>query len=92
MTNKTIVFNTGRRYSSHGQRIADIQLDNGAIAVVDIDRVLDYLIPADFSPWVKFDQASILSIYDKYSYILDSLSHANSGGVIEQLRAAAEGI
>lgn len=90
MTNKTIVFNTGRQYSSKGQRIAAMQLDNGAIAFVDIDRGLDYLIPADFSPWIKFDRASILSIYDKSSDVLDSLSQANLGGLIDQLAAAAK--
>ena len=92
MTNKTIVFNTGRQYSSNGQRIAAMQLDNGAIAFVDIDRGLDYLIPADFSPWVRFDRASILSIYDKSSDVLDSLSQANLSGLIDQLAAAAREI
>ena len=92
MTNKTIVFNTGRQYSSHGQRIAAMQLDNGAIAFVDIDRGLDYLIPADFSPWIKFDQASILSIYDKSSDVLDDLSAAKLYAIADQLRAAAREI
>lgn len=92
MTNKTLVFNTGRQYSSKGQRIAAMQLDTGAIAFVDIDRGLDYVIPADFSPWVRFNRESILSIYDKSSDVLDSLSQANLSGLIDQLTAAAEAI
>jgi hypothetical protein len=41
-----IAFNTGRQYSEAGQRIAAAQLPNGDIAMLDIDRNIDYLIPA----------------------------------------------
>lgn len=58
---KTLVFNTGRQYSTAGQRIAAGLLNDGSILFVDIDRGLEYLLPAGSA---LFDQNSILAAYD----------------------------
>jgi hypothetical protein len=58
---KTLAFNTGRQYSAAGQRIAAGLLDDGDILFVDIDRGLEYLIPASVS---NFTQAAIMAAYD----------------------------
>ncbi len=42
---KIISFNTGREYSSCGQRIAAVKLSTGNIAFVDHDRGLDGVTP-----------------------------------------------
>ncbi len=59
---QTIKFNTGRQYSANGQRIAAIQMPNGDIAFMDIDRGLDYAIPAGAA---AFTQAGIMAAYDR---------------------------
>ena len=59
---QTIKFNTGRQYSANGQRIAAALLNNGDIAIVDIDRGLEYLIPAGAA---RFNQADIMAAYDR---------------------------
>lgn len=58
---KTLAFNTGRQYSKNGQRIAAGLLNDGSILFADIDRGLEYLIPAGSA---SFDQNSILAAYD----------------------------
>ena len=58
---KTLAFNTGRQYSSAGQRIAAGLLNDGGILFVDIDRGLEYLIPAGVA---NFTQAAIMAAYD----------------------------
>lgn len=37
----TLAFNTGRAYSTEGQRIAAAQLPDGRVAFYDVDRVID---------------------------------------------------
>jgi len=42
-----IAFNTGRLYTSAGQRIAAKLTADGGILFVDVDRMIDGYIPAD---------------------------------------------
>jgi len=57
---KIIKFNTGREYSEHGQRIVAMQLDNGHIILVDLDRHIDLMLLAG----VGFNQLEIMQAYD----------------------------
>lgn len=78
---KTLAFNTGRQYSDNGQRIAAGLLENGNILFVDIDRGLEYLIPAGAA---AFNQNSILAAYDG-----GGLEWCNGHALIQQLSAIA---
>ena len=55
---KIISFNTGRQYSDNGQRIA-AAIHNGVVIMVDIDRGIDYALPA-----AALDRNSIIDAYD----------------------------
>lgn len=55
---KIISFNTGRQYSDKGQRIAAAEY-NGIVIMVDVDRGLDYALPA-----AALDRNSIMAAYD----------------------------
>jgi len=55
---KIISFNTGRQYSDKGQRIA-AAVHNGVVIMVDIDRGIDYALPA-----AALDRSSIMAAYD----------------------------
>jgi hypothetical protein len=55
---KIISFNTGRQYSDNGQRIA-AAIHNGVVIMVDIDRGIDYALPA-----AALDRNSIMAAYD----------------------------
>jgi len=55
---KIISFNTGRQYSDNGQRIAAAEY-NGVVIMVDIDRGIDYALPA-----AALDRNSIMAAYD----------------------------
>jgi hypothetical protein len=61
-----IAFNGGRQYSEAGQRIAAAQLPNGDIAMVDIDRGLDYILPAGTC---ALNEYLILCAYDRGDYL-----------------------
>lgn len=64
---KIISFNTGRQYSDKGQRIA-AAVHNGVVIMVDIDRGIDYALPA-----AALDRNSIMAAYD------DPALHTYSG-------------
>ena len=84
----TIAFNTGRTYSEHGQRIAARRLECGAIAMMDIDRHIDYLLPAD----TGLTQRAIMRAYDENAVVYPSdvgLSYSDYYAVLADLRAAA---
>lgn len=61
----TLKFNTNRGYSEHGQRIAATQLETGQIILMDIDRHIDVMLPAN----VEFTQADIMCFYDIGCYV-----------------------
>ena len=78
---QTLHFNTGRQYSANGQRIAAALLDGGAIIFVDIDRGLEYIIPAGAA---AFNQAGIMAAYDG-----GGLEWCNGHALIKPLSALA---
>jgi len=68
---KIISFNTGRQYSDQGQRIAAAK-HNGIVIMVDIDRGIDYALPA-----AALNRNSIMAAYD------DPASHTYSGAAFD---------
>ena len=85
---KQISFNTGRSYTEHGQRIAARRLDSGAILMIDIDRHIDYLFPAE----VELTQTSIMRAYDTENVIYPSnmnLSYEDYYSALRELREVA---
>lgn len=68
---KIISFNTGRQYSDQGQRIA-AAIYNGVVIMVDVDRGLDYALPA-----AALDRNSIMAAYD------DPALHTYSGAAFD---------
>ena len=75
---KTIQFNTGRRYTVHGQRIVATRHDDGVVTFHDIDR----MITGQFRVAVteaEFTRANVLSEYDRSLY--DNTTRAWSDGM-----------
>lgn len=88
---KTLSFNTGREYTSKGQRIAATQLEGGEIVMMDIDRQIDVMLPAG----VEFTQADIMFAYDRNMYTFPNeigMSYGDYYAIVDQLRNAAETI
>ncbi len=85
---KIITFNSGRTYTECGQRIAATQLESGHIVMVDIDRHIDVMLPAQ----VEFTQADIMWAYDLSMYVFPreiDLSYGDYYEIVNQLSAAA---
>lgn len=86
---KTISFNTGRGYTTKGQRIAAGQLDCGRVLFVDIDRGLDYVTAAP----CELSQRAVMRAYDydstasAYGIIPD---YEIRERMIDELKALAE--
>jgi hypothetical protein len=87
----TITFNTGRTYTECGQRIAAQRLANGAIMMIDIDRGVDYLLPAN----VNLTQRDVMRAYDNSVTTYPSeigLDYADYYAMLADLRGAANSI
>jgi hypothetical protein len=85
---KTLAFNTGRTYTEHGQRIAATQLDSGHIVILDIDRHIDVILPAQ----IDFTQRDIMWAYDHSMYVTPheiNLPYGEYYEIVNQLRAPA---
>lgn len=70
MTIKT--FNTGRQYTADGQRIAYLSLaiighGKHLVAMLDIDRHIDYMLAVDY----PFGDAEVLAAYDNRTFADD---------------------
>ena len=66
-TRPVIAWNTGRGYTSHGQRIAAAQIPWG-VAFVDVDRGI--------AGWVRngtLSQSAVMAVYDSGRHILSPL-------------------
>jgi hypothetical protein len=88
MTN-TIAFNTGRTYTEYGQRIAARQLATGHIVMMDIDRGIDYLLPAQ----IELNKQNVMSAYDNNLHVYPSdigLSYEDYYAVLKELSSTAE--
>ena len=87
----TITFNTGRTYTECGQRIAARRLANGAIMMIDIDRDIDYLLPAS----VALTQRDVMRAYDNGVTTYPSeigLDYADYYAMLADLRGVANSI
>jgi len=85
---KTLAFNTGRTYTEHGQRIAATQLESGHIVILDIDRHIDVILPAQ----IDFTQRDIMWAYDHNMYVTPheiDLPYGEYYDIVNQLRAPA---
>ena len=85
---KTLKFNTGRQYTQHGQRIVATQLESGHIVILDIDRHIDVMLPAQ----VEFTKSDIVWAYDLSMYVFPSeidLSYGDYYEIVNQLREVA---
>lgn len=85
---KTLTFNTNRSYTQHGQRIVATQLESGHIVMLDIDRHIDVILPAQ----VEFTKSDIVWAYDLSMYVFPSeidLSYGDYYEIVNQLREVA---
>lgn len=85
---KTLTFNTGRSYTQHGQRIVATELESGNIVILDIDRHIDVILPAQ----VEFTKSDIVWAYDLSMYVLPSeidISYGDYYEIVNQLREVA---
>jgi hypothetical protein len=85
---QTLTFNTGRTYTECGQRIAATQLESGHIILVDVDRHLDVMLPAQ----VEFTQSDIMWAYDLSMYVFPSeidLSYGDYYDIVGKLTDVA---
>lgn len=58
-------FNTGRQYTARGQRIGWVVLSTGNVAMVDVDRMIDYVLTIEGEP----TNAKVLAAYDAYAVV-----------------------
>lgn len=72
---KTIRFNTGRQYTTHGQRITATLHDDGIVTFYDHDRMIDgqyeTLFPDDFN------ERQVMTVYDAGTYTTSARSWAD---------------
>ncbi len=57
----TINFNTGRKYSAHGQRITATKHDDGVVTFFDHDRMIDGEFQPE--PGCNFGQSLVMTAY-----------------------------
>lgn len=85
---KILAFQSGRKYTEHGQRIAATQLESGHIVMLDIDRQIDYILPAQ----IDFTQRGIMWAYDNNMTVAPhelDLDYSDYYEIVNQLRAPA---
>lgn len=88
---QTLAFNTGRTYTTEGQRIAAKRLDGGAIIMLDIDRGIDYLL----HPTTQLTRTEVLRAYDLSDVVYPNdigLGYEEYYAHLKELRAAAEAV
>lgn len=87
---KTLTFNTCRRYTEHGQRIAATKLDDGRVLFVDIDRGIDYVSAEPIELTARAVMAAY--DYDRTGSVYAALpDYAERERVLAELRNAAQG-
>jgi hypothetical protein len=84
-----IKFNSGRRYSEAGQRIAACEIQPGIVYMQDVDRGVDYILRCEL------DQYSIMHAYDRadvyavYCSDLDGFTYQDKQTLRDELTAIA---
>jgi hypothetical protein len=90
-------FNTGRTYTTNGQRIAAALQENGDIVFVDVDRRIEGTIRAngltrqEIIDFGFFTQRGVLQSYDENQYTC-AYDLDDDFATAQQLRDAAESI
>jgi hypothetical protein len=77
---KTIRFNTGRKYTVHGQRIVATLHDDGVVTFHDIDRMITGMLRDTVVTDVDFTQTWLMSEYDHGLY--DNTNRAWTDGMV----------
>jgi hypothetical protein len=78
-------FNTGRDYTENGQRITAQRIESGEIIMLDIDRHIDLMLPAD----IELTQKDVMWAYDHNVQIYPNdigMSYADYYAVVQHLR------
>jgi len=78
---KTICFNTGRKYTSQGQRITATLHDDGVVTFWDHDRMID----GEFTLGLhcQFDAREVLHCYDAGSTMYRSTKRSSQDGMMK---------
>lgn len=74
VVNRKIAFNTGRKYTVHGQRIIAVQYTDGVVLFHDIDR----MICGEFVMRTDLNKVAVMRAYDHNEYEATSRSHRQS--------------
>ena len=78
---QTIHFNTGRKYTQHGQRISATLRDDGVVTFYDHDRLIHGQF--DLQPFMTLGRETVMEAYDSGLYEITSQSYLDgmmSGG------------
>ena len=90
---KVHAFNTGRGYTSNGQRIAWTLLSTGNVAMLDIDRGIDYILvfSSDDAPTRN---SEVLHAYDnnRSTKVWNEAEYKEARELQSALHAAAMGV
>jgi hypothetical protein len=65
---KTIQFNTGRKYTVHGQRVVATLHDDGTFTFHDIDRMVTGEVEAPDADAYSFTERMVMEAYDNIRY------------------------
>ena len=85
-------FNTGRQYSAAGQRIAYAVLTSGNVAMVDIDRGLEYVLVRKH-PELPLTDRTVLALYDSNcTNGYDKVEYAEQCAIRQALENAARAV
>lgn len=85
---KVRAFNTGRLYTQHGQRIAYTVLGEGRVAMLDLDRQIEYVL---LMPAPRRD-SDVLRAYDNHDGSMRGVWDADFQAIKAQLYAAARAV
>lgn len=86
--NRIHTFNTGRLYSAKGQRIAWTRLTTDNVAMVDVDRGIEYVLIVR-----EFSTQGIMSAYDRCEQApWDKAEQAEAYRVMRGLTEAAKAL
>jgi hypothetical protein len=77
----TITFNTGRKYTVHGQRITATLHDDGVVTFWDHDRHIDGEFELGDGKYYRFTQQTVLAAYDAGDYTGTTRSSRDGMGI-----------
>ena len=87
---KIIAFNTGRRYTDQGQRIAATLTEDGGLLFVDIDRGIDGFVSREkLGDNFELTRHDVLYVYDYQSKDWNGMEPFRHPDTMKSLRLAA---